>query len=114
MENILYNELKIRGFKVDVGVVEKYGKDQAQKTIKNMYEIDFVASRGSKKYYIQSAFSHGTDEKKEVESRPLIEIKDSFKKIIVVKDDIKPRHDENGIVTIGLWNFLLNENSLEL
>lgn len=114
MENILYNELKIRGFKVDVGVVEKYGKDQAQKTIKNMYEIDFVASKGSKKYYIQSALSLGSDAKKEAESRPFIEIKDSFKKIIVVKDDIKARRDENGIVTIGLWNFLLDENSLEL
>ena len=114
MENILYNELKIRGFKVDVGVVEKYGKDQAQKTIKNMYEVDFVASKGSKKYYIQSALSLGSDAKKEAESRPFIEIKDSFKKIIVVKDDIKVRRDENGIVTIGLWNFLLDENSLEL
>lgn len=110
----MYNELKIRGFKVDVGVVEKYGKDQTQKTIKNMYEIDFVASKGSKKYYIQSALSIDTDEKKEAETRSLIEIKDSFKKIIVVKDDIKPRRDDNGIVTIGLWNFLLDENSLEL
>lgn len=114
MENILYNELKIRGFKVDVGVVEKYGKDQTQKTIKNMYEIDFVASKGSKKYYIQSALSLSTDEKRETESRSLVEVKDSFKKIIVVKDDIKPRRDNNGIVTIGLWNFLLEENSLEL
>lgn len=114
MENILYNELKIRGFKVDVGVVEKYGKDQEQKTIKNTYEIDFVASKGSRRYYIQSALSIGSDEKREAESRSLVEIKDSFKKIIVVKDDIKPRRDDNGIVTIGLWNFLLDENSLEL
>ena len=114
MENIIYNELKIRGFKVDVGLVEKYGKDKNLKTTKNIYEVDFIANRGSKKYYIQSALSLSSSEKENQEKRSLLEIKDSFKKIIVIKDDIKPRRDENGIVTIGLWNFLLDENSLEL
>ena len=114
MENIIYNELKIRGFKVDVGLVEKYGKDKNLKTTKNIYEVDFIANRGSKKYYIQSALSLPSSEKENQEKRSLLEIKDSFKKIIVIKDDIKPRRDENGIVTIGLWNFLLDENSLEL
>ena len=114
MENIIYNELKIRGCKVDVGLVEKYGKDKNLKTTKNIYEVDFIANRGSKKYYIQSALSIPSSEKENQEKRSLLEIKDSFKKIIVIKDDIKPRRDENGIVTIGLWNFLLDENSLEL
>jgi predicted ATPase (AAA+ superfamily) len=114
MENIIYNELKIRGFKVDVGLVEKYGKDKNLKTTKRIYEVDFIANRGSKKYYIQSALSLPSSEKENQEKRSLLEIKDSFKKIIVIKDDIKPRRDENGIVMIGLWNFLLDENSLEL
>ncbi|MGI5107901.1 ATP-binding protein, partial [Treponema socranskii] len=114
MENIIYNELKIRGFKVDVGLVEKYGKDKNLKTTKSIYEVDFIANRGSKKYYIQSALSLPSSEKENQKKRSLLEIKDSFKKIIVIKDDIKPRRDENGIVTIGLWNFLLDENSLEL
>ena len=114
MENIIYNELKIRGFKVDVGLVEKYGKDKNLKTTKRIYEVDFIANRGSKKYYIQSALSRPSSEKENQEKRSLLEIKDSFKKIIVIKDDIKPRRDENGIVMIGLWNFLLDENSLEL
>ncbi|MGI5105863.1 DUF4143 domain-containing protein, partial [Treponema socranskii] len=114
MENIIYNELKIRGCKVDVGLVEKYGKDKNLKTTKSIYEVDFIANRGSKKYYIQSALSLSSSEKENQEKRSLLEIKDSFKKIIIIKDDIKPRRDENGIVTIGLWNFLLDENSLEL
>lgn len=114
MENIIYNELKIRGFKVDVGLVEKYGKDDKAKTTKKNYEVDFIANRGSKKYYIQSALSLSSAGKESMEKRSLLEIKDSFKKIVVVKDDIKPRRDENGIVVMGLWNFLLDENSLEL
>ncbi|MEE3411194.1 MAG: ATP-binding protein [Treponema sp.] len=114
MENIIFNELKIRGFKVDVGIVEKYGKDENSKTTKSSYEVDFIANRGSRKYYIQSALSLSSEEKESQEKRSLLEIKDSFKKIVVVKDDIMPRRDENGIVTIGLWNFLLDDNSLEL
>ena len=115
MENIIYNELRIRGYRVDVGLVEVFGKNTENKTEKKHLEVDFVATKGSEKYYIQSAFAMPTDEKrKQQEERPLNAIGDSFKKIIVVKDNIKPRRDEMGIVTMGIRRFLLNKNSLEL
>lgn len=114
MENIIYNELKIRGFSVDVGVVDVYGKDKANKTIKKSYEVDFVASKGNQKYYIQSAFAMDNREKEQQEQNSLMNINDSFKKIIVVKDNIKPRRNEYGIMTIGIRHFLLEEDSLEL
>ena len=113
MENILYNELCIRGYKVDVGIVEKYGKENGV-TTKKIYEIDFVVNRGSKRYYIQSALDISSEDKEEREKRGLIEIDDSFKRIIVVRDDIKARYNEQGIMIIGLWNFLLDRHSLEL
>ena len=114
MENIIYNELRFRGYRVDIGLVEQFSKNSENKTQKKQLEIDFVATKGSEKYYIQSAFSMPTDEKREQEERPLNAIGDSFKKIIVVKDHIKARRNETGIVTIGIRNFLLNENSLAL
>ena len=114
MENIIYNELRIRGYRVDVGLVEVFGKNSENKTEKKHLEVDFVATKGSEKYYIQSAFVMPTDEKRRQEERPLNAIGDSFKKIIVVKDNIKPRRNEMGIVTMGIRRFLLNENSLEL
>ena len=114
MENIIYNELRIRGYRVDVGLVEVFGKNSENKTEKKHLEVDFVATQGSEKYYIQSAFAMPTDEKRKQEERPLNAIGDSFKKIIVVKDNIKPRRDEMGIVTMGIRRFLLNKNSLEL
>jgi len=114
MENIIYNELRIRGYRVDVGLVEIFGKNSDNKTEKKHLEVDFVATKGSEKYYIQSAFTMPTDEKRMQEERPLNAIGDSFKKIIVVKDNIKPRRDEMGIVTMGIRRFLLNKNSLEL
>ena len=114
MENIIYNELRIRGYRVDVGLVEIFGKNSENKTEKKHLEVDFVATKGSEKYYIQSAFAMPTDEKRKQEERPLNAIGDSFKKIIVVKDNIKPRRDEMGIVTMGIRRFLLNKNSLEL
>ena len=114
MENIVYNELRIRGYRVDVGLVEVFGKNSENKTEKKHLEVDFVATQGSEKYYIQSAFAMPTDEKRKQEERPLNAIGDSFKKIIVVKDNIKPRRDEMGIVTMGIRRFLLNKNSLEL
>ena len=114
MENIIYNELRIRGYRVDVGLVEVFGKNTENKTEKKHLEVDFVATKGSEKYYIQSAFAMPTDEKRKQEERPLNAIGDSFKKIIVVKDNIKPRRDEMGIVTMGIRRFLLNKNSLEL
>ena len=114
MENIIYNELRIRGYRVDVGLVEVFGKNSENKTEKKHLEVDFVATKGSEKYYIQSAFAMPTDEKRNQEERPLNAIGDSFKKIIVVKDNIKPRRNEMGIVTMGIRRFLLSENSLEL
>ena len=112
MANILYNELRIRGFNVDVGIVEKFGKTEQGKTTKKQFEVDFVANKGSEKYYIQSAFSMPTEEKRQQEERPLNAIGDSFKKIIVVRENIKPRRNETGIVTVGIRNFLLDESIL--
>ncbi len=114
MENIIYNELRARGFRVDVGLVEVFGKDENNKTTKKQLEVDFVATKGSQKYYIQSAFAMSNPEKIEQEQRSLISIPDSFKKIIIVRDNIKVRRNEQGIVTIGICNFLLDENSLDL
>lgn len=113
MENIIYNELRNRGYHVDVGMVESYGKSKSGKTTRKQYEIDFVATRGSKKYYIQSAFAMNTPEKIQQEQNSLLHVNDHFKKMIIVKDNIKPRRDEQGIVMIGIMNFLLDENSLE-
>jgi hypothetical protein len=112
MENVIYNELRIRGFQVDVGVVEHRTTDKDGKTIRKQYEVDFVANQGSQRYYIQSAFMMPTDAKERQESSSLLNIDDSFKKIIIVKDHIKPKRNEDGIITIGLIDFLLNPNSL--
>lgn len=114
MENIIYNELRIRGYHVDVGLVEQFGKNSENKTTKKQLEVDFVVTRGSEKYYIQSAFAMNTQSKQEQEERPLNAIGDSFKKIIVVRDNIKVRRNDMGIVTIGIRNFLVDENSLNL
>lgn len=111
MENIIYNHLRIHGYHVDVGLVEWYGKNSDYKTLKKQLEVDFVATKGSEKYYIQSAFEMNTQEKIQQEQRPLNYIGDSFKKIIVVKENIKARRNDSGIVTIGVRYFLLDENS---
>lgn len=112
MENIIYNELRIRGFHVDVGMVEVRETDKRGKAVRKQLEVDFVVNQGSQRYYIQSAFAMPTREKEAQESASLLRINDSFKKIIVVKDDIKPKRNENGILTIGLMDFLLDKNSL--
>ena len=114
MENIIYNELRIRGYHVDVGVVEHFEVTGDGKRGKKQLEVDFVATRGSEKYYIQSAFALPMADKVNQEQRSLLSISDSFRKIIVVGDNIKVRRDENGIMTVGLKNFLLDENSLKL
>ena len=114
MENIIYNELIVRGYSVDVGMVEIRKPDKDGKWIRTQLEVDFIASLGSKKYYVQSALSIPNREKEIQESRSLTNIKDSFKKVIVVKDHIMPRRNEDGILTIGLFDFLLNENSLDI
>jgi predicted AAA+ superfamily ATPase len=114
MENIIYNELRSRGYTVDVGVVEKRGTDENGKEYKNQLEIDFVSNLGSKRYYIQSAFSMPTEEKRIQEKASLVNVNDSFKKIIVVKDVVNVTRDEDGITTMSIYDFLLKENSLEL
>ena len=114
MENIIYNELRSRGYSVDVGMVEKRGKDAEGKEYKNQLKIDFVANLGSKRYYVQSAFSMPTEEKRVQEKASLINVNDSFKKIIVVKDVVNVTRDEAGITTMSIYDFLLKENSLEL
>lgn len=113
MENIIYNELRSRGYSVDVGVVEKRERDKRGKEIKKQLEIDFIANLGSNRYYIQSAFSMPTEQKRIQEKASLVNVKDSFKKIILVKDVMKVSHDEDGIVTMSVYDFLLNENSLD-
>lgn len=113
MENIIYNELRSRGYSVDVGVVEKRERDERGKEIKKQLEIDFIANLGSNRYYIQSAFSIPTEQKRIQEKASLVNVKDSFKKIILVKDVMKVSHDEDGIVTMSVYDFLLNENSLD-
>lgn len=113
MENIIYNELRIRGYHVDVGLVEERTTDRNNKTIRKQYEVDFVANQGNRRYYIQSAFSMPDEAKIRQETASLTRIDDSFKKIIVVKDNIMPKRDENGIVTIGIMDFLLHPDSLD-
>ena len=112
MENIIYNELRSRGFSVDVGIVETRTTKEGVTEYKQL-EIDFVANKGSQRYYVQSAYSIPDKEKEEKELRPFLKVRDSFKKIIVVGDDIYPKRDENGVLTIGIRQFLLDENSLD-
>ena len=114
MENILYNELNMRGFQIDIGVLDKYSKDANQKTIKSSYEVDFIATKGSQKYYIQSAYHMNSPDKEAQEKFSLRNIGDSFKKVIIIRDNIRPRRDESGILTIGVKQFLLEDNALEL
>ena len=114
MENIIYNELLMRGYNVDVGVVEQFSKNENGTTVKKQLEIDFVCNQGSKRYYIQSALNIDDEEKKAQELRPLLNVKDFFKKIIIVKDDIVPWHNEEGVLIIGIKDFLLREDSLNI
>ena len=110
MENIIYNELVVRGYNVDVGVVEIRDEQSRKKQV----EVDFVCNLGNKKYYVQSALNLETREKTLQEERPLLNIPDNFKKIIVVKDNRKSWYTEEGILIISIQEFLLNKNSLDL
>lgn len=112
MENIIFNELKIRGFDVDIGVIEHNTKDATGKSRRNFLEIDFVANKGSNRFYIQSALYVDTQEKREQETQSLNRIHDSFKKIVVVKDDIESWQDDKGIQYIGIEQFLLEKDWL--
>ena len=114
MENVIYNELRVRGFNVDVGVVPVRILDGNGKQIRQTYEVDFVANKGSQRYYIQSAWRLPDKEKEDQETRPFRSISDSFKKIIVTADNILLKRDENGIVTIPIEQFLKDPNSLDL
>ena len=113
MENIIYNELLIRGFNVDVGVVE-HNMVEDGKNVRKQLEVDFVCNQGNKRYYIQSAFEIPDELKMNQEKNSLVRIGDSFKKLIVVKDNIKPWRNDDGILIIGIKEFLLNPNSLDL
>lgn len=113
MENIIYNELRFRGFKVDVGVVESRERDETGKEIRKQLEIDFIATMGSRKYYIQSAYAIPDEGKYRQETMSFDKTNDSFKKIILVEKSMKPRRDENGYVMMGVKEFLLDANSLE-
>ena len=113
METVVYNELRYRGYNVDIGVVEKRAKDKDGKDRRNHYEIDFIANRGSSRYYIQSALTLASPEKEAQEKFSLRNADDSFKKIVIVKDIIKPQRDDDGILTIGLFDFLQNPHSLD-
>ena len=112
MENIIYNELLRRGYNVDIGVVEVNKTDENGSRSKPQYEVDFVCNQGSKRIYIQSAYEMKDDIKEMQERKSLINIPDSFKKIIIVGDVSKPRMDDKGIITMGIYYFLLNEDSL--
>lgn len=114
MENLIYNELLYRGYNVDVGVVEVFEHNKENVTIRKQLEIDFVCNQGSKRYYIQSAYNIDSKEKEKQEMRSLKNVNDFFKKVIVVKDDIEPWHNEDGVLIIGIKDFLLNENSLDI
>ena len=113
MENIIYTELRRRGFNVDVGIVEKRKIDEKGKKDYRQLEIDFVANKGSDKYYIQSAYSIEDNNKKEQELQSLLNISDNFKKMVIVYDSFIKWQDDNGIIYISIYDFLLNENSLK-
>lgn len=113
MENIIFNELKIRGFNVDVGVVQSHETDENGKSITKQLEIDFVCNKGSKRYYIQSAYAMPDQAKMEQEQRSLMLTGDFFKRLIVTKDTPAPYYNEQGVLIIGIYDFLLNPNSLE-
>ena len=111
--NIVFNELKVRGFNVDVGVVVMNEVDQNGKKVRKQLEIDFVCNKGSKKYYIQSAFALAEQKKMEQEQRPLINTGDGFKKVIITKDALAPLYNEEGVLVMSIYDFLLDPDSLD-
>lgn len=113
MENVIYNELRMRGYLVDVGFVECWTTDENGKRKRSKLEVDFVVNNGAERVYVQSAFNMPTKDKEKQERRSLINIADNFRKVIVVKDDIKRKIDDDGVVTMGLFDFLLDEQSIE-
>jgi len=114
IENVIFNELKKREYNVDVGIVEIFTKNKEGKREKKQLEVDFVVNEGSRRYYIQTALSIPNKEKMEQEQKSLVNIPDSFKKIIVVRDNIQPWQNEEGITIVSIYDFLLKDNILEL
>ena len=111
MENVVYNELRARGYSVDVGVVEKRARE-AGKDVRKQLEVDFVANRGSDRVSVQSAMEMRTPEKAAQEKASLLGINDSFKKVVLVRDVVRPLRDERGVVTMSVFDFLLDESAL--
>jgi len=114
MENIIFNELKVRGYNVDVGVVTSNEVSETGNNVRKQLEIDFVCNKGSKRYYIQSALRLTSAAKQRQEQRSLLTIQDGFKKIIITKDALAPLYNDDGILIMSIFDFLLNENSLEI
>lgn len=114
MENIIFNELKIRGLNVDVGVIVQNGKDENGSSIRKQLEIDFVCNKASKRYYIQSAYAIPDEAKLMQEQRPLMLTGDFFKRIIITRDTPVPHYNESGILNMSIYDFLLNKNSLDI
>ena len=114
MENIIYNELKIRGFNVDVGVIVQFDTNEKGSSIRKQLEIDFVCNKGFKRYYIQSTYSIPDHAKMEQEQRSLMLTGDFFKRLIITKDTPLPYYNDKGVLILNVYDFLLNENSLDL
>ncbi|WP_026504810.1 ATP-binding protein [Butyrivibrio sp. NC3005] len=114
MENVIFNELKVRGYNVDVGVVVMNEVDKNGKKIRKQLEVDFVCNKGSKRFYIQSAYALPDKEKMEQEQRSLVNIGDGFKKIIITKDAVAPLYNDEGILVMSVYDFLLNPDSMEI
>ena len=114
MENVIYNELRMRGYRVDIGVVPTAEKDKDGKVIRKQLEVDFICNLGSRRYYIQSAYSIPDAEKKQQEIRPFRKINDSFKKIIITHNMTPAHYDDHGVLTLNIYEFLLNPASLEM
>ena len=114
MENIIYNELVSRGYQVDVGVVKLNETDDAGKRHQNNCEIDFVINHGMKRYYIQSALMLPDAEKTRQELRPLLGVRDMFRKVLITKTSARPWLDENGVLRLGIYDFLLDDKLLDL
>ena len=113
MENMIYNELVTRGFSVDVGIVPVVEKDENNKPKRKQYEVDFVANSGSRRYYIQSAFEVPSGDKRQQETQSFRKIGDGFKRVLIQNAPVVPWHDDNGILTISLTDFLLMEGALD-
>ena len=114
MENIIFNELRVRGYNVDIGIVVANQRDANGANIRKQLEIDFVCNKGSKRYYIQSAYAMPTAEKLEQEQRSLLKTGDAFKKIIITKDSAAPLYNESGVLVMSIYDFLLDPNSMDI